>query len=167
MIVLRHSLQKGRNTSCLPQSIRNQDMLIAAKNQEFSELPIFAAVEDWQLDFEWLRVQHHVKDALGRKELPDLQAVLFLIGIQELGSVKSKFTKEEKQDLMHIAVCTLLSADGYYTLQGLDGDGWPHFTQIRPVPTQGIKEQERMLKEKIIQYFNLEHHEINTENNSH
>lgn len=125
---------------------------------------IFAAVEDWQLDFEWLRVQHHVKETLGRQELPDLQAVLFLIGIQELGAVKLKLTKEEKQDLMHIAVCTLLSADGYYTLQGLDSDGWPHFAQTRPVPEQGVKEQERMLKEKIIEYFNLQQHEITNEN---
>jgi hypothetical protein len=121
---------------------------------------IFAAVEDWQLDFEWLRVQHHVKDALSRKELPDLQAVLFLIGIQELGTVQRTFTKEEKQDLMHIAVCTLLTEEGYYTLQGMDGDGWPHFTQVRAVPDQGVKAQERMLKEKVIQYFNLEHNEI-------
>lgn len=120
-------------------------------------------MEDWQLDFEWLRVQHHVKDALQRKDLPDLQAVLFLIGIQELGTVKRKFTKEEKQDLMHIAVCTLLSADGYYALEGIDGDGWPHFKQVRPVPVEGTKEQERMLKEKIIHYFNLEHHEITME----
>ena len=123
-------------------------------------------MEDWQLDFEWLRIQHHVKEALGRQELPDLQAVLFLIGIQELGSVKRSFTKEEKQDLMHIAVCTLLSEDGYYTLQGLDSDGWPHFHQTRPVPEQGVKEQERMLKEKIIHYFNLEQHEISYEKNA-
>jgi hypothetical protein len=132
-----------------------------------SLISIFAAVEDWQLDFEWLRVQHHVKDALGKQELPDLQAILFLIGIQELGAVRPRFTKEEKQDLMHIAVCTLLSDEGYYTLQGLDSDGWPHYTQTRPVPLQGVKEQERMLKEKIIAYFNLQQYEIafdNTEN---
>lgn len=124
-------------------------------------------MEDWKLDFEWLRVQHHVKEALGRKELPDVQAVLFLIGIQELATVKRTFTKEEKQDLMHIAVCTLLSADGYYTLQGIDSDGWPHFTQTRPVPQDGVEGQERILKEKIIEYFNLEYHETSVENNLH
>jgi hypothetical protein len=123
-------------------------------------------VEDWQMDFEWLRVQHHVKDALRRKETPDLQAVLFLIGIQELGIVKKEFTKEQKQDLMHVAVCTLLSSDGYYTFQGLDADGWPHYRQERPVPGGGVEEQERLLKEKIIQYFNLEQHEVPTENGS-
>ena len=119
-------------------------------------------MEDWQLDFEWLRVQHHVKEAMSRKDLPDLQAILFLIGLQEVGLVKRTFTKEEKQDLMHVAVCTLLSADGYYTLQGLDSDGWPHFTQERPVPHSGVKEQERNLKENIIRYFNLQNHEISS-----
>jgi len=117
-------------------------------------------VEDWQLDFEWLRVQHHVKDVFGRKDLPDLQAILFLIGIQELGMVKKEFSKEEKQDLMHIAVCTLLSSEGYYTFQGLDADGWPHFVPSRPVPAESVKAQEQMLKERIIQYFNLENHEL-------
>lgn len=117
-------------------------------------------MEDWQLDFEWLRVQHHVKDALGRTELPDVQAVLFLIGIQEISTVRKEFSKEEKQDLMHVAVCTLLSTDGYYTLQGLDADGWPHFALSRPVPVVSVQEQERMLKEKIIAYFNLQQHDI-------
>jgi hypothetical protein len=119
-------------------------------------------MEDWQLDFEWLRVQHHVKEAFARQELPDLQAVLFLIGIQEVGTLKHNFTKEEKQDLMHVAVCTLLSSEGYYTMQGLDSDGWPHFTQTRPITESGVKAQERLLKEKIIEYFNLEHHDISS-----
>jgi hypothetical protein len=137
-----------------------------SKQQNRYDRTIFAAVEDWQLDFEWLRVQHHVKDMLKRADIPDLQGVLFLIGLQELGMVKKQFTKEQKQDLMHIAVCTLLSSDGYYTFQGLDADGWPHFKQERPVPTEGVQGQERLLKEKIIQYFNLEQHEVPTENGS-
>ena len=39
-------------------------------------------MENWELDFEWLRVQHIVKDAMRRETLPDLNTVLFLIGIQ-------------------------------------------------------------------------------------
>jgi hypothetical protein len=110
-------------------------------------------VEDWQLDFEWLRVQHYVKDTLGKDALPDLNAILFLIGIQELGRVERAFTKEEKQDLMHIAVCTVLSKEGYFTFQGLDADGWPHYSQTRNLTVAGAKEQEKFLKEKIIAYF--------------
>ena len=64
-------------------------------------------------------------------EEPDLQVVLFLIGVQELGKGPQKFSKDEKQDLMHIAVCRLLSTFGYYELEGLDQEGWPHWKLIK------------------------------------
>jgi hypothetical protein len=110
-------------------------------------------MEEWELDFEWLRVRHLIKDAFGREGLPDLNAILFLIGIQELGLPQQFFTKEEKQDLMHIAVCRLLAYDGYYDFAGRDADGWPHYRQVKKVPVQGVEEQEELLKLKAIQYF--------------
>jgi hypothetical protein len=110
-------------------------------------------MEEWELDFEFLRVQNLLKDQLGRDSLPDLNAILFLIGIQELGRLQKQFTKEEKQDLMHIAVCRLLSYDGFYEFAGRDADGWPHWNMAKPFTTKGTKEQEGILKEKIIQYF--------------
>ena len=111
-------------------------------------------MEDWQFDFEWVRIQHLVKDRFDRDSLPDLNAILFLIGIQELGRWKTAFTKEEKQDLMHIAVCRLLSYDGFYTFAGRDADGWPHWKVVKPFTQKGAKEQAQLLKEKSIQYFN-------------
>ena len=57
----------------------------------------------------------------------DLQAILFLIGLQELGLGYSKLNKNQKLDVMHIAVCALLSQWGYYTFSGHDKDGWPHW----------------------------------------
>ncbi len=110
-------------------------------------------MEDWELEFEWLRVKHIVKDAFGKKDLPDLQAILFLIGIQELGDLRQDFSKEEKQDLMHIAVCSLLEEKGFFAFKGRDEDGWPHWEQIKALKLKGVEEQERMLKERIIQYF--------------
>ena len=110
-------------------------------------------MEDWQVDFEWLRVRTYVQESLGLDKLPDLQGVLFLIGIQEWGRVQDDFTKEEKQDLMHVAVCTLLSQDGYYEPEGRDGDGWLHFRQVAPLPYTDLKSQEMWLKRKVIQYF--------------
>lgn len=110
-------------------------------------------MEKWELDFEWLKVRHFVKDSLRRDNLPDLNAILFLIGIQELGAVKSHFSKEEKQDLMHIAVCRLLSEEGYFEFEGIDAEGWPHWKPLRPVPVKGLIDQEELLKEKIIAYF--------------
>lgn len=110
-------------------------------------------MEDWEFDFEWLRVRHYVKDSFGKDQLPDLNAILFLIGIQELGRWQESFTKEEKQDLMHIAVCRLLSYEGYYEFVGRDADGWPHYELVQKVPGKNLAEQERMLKEKVIWYF--------------
>ena len=113
-------------------------------------------MEDWELDFEWLRVRHIVKEALKHEELPDLNVVLLMIGIQELGFWKKGFTKEEKQDLMHIAICQLLSYDGYYEFIGRDTEGWPHYKLLKTFVPKGQQTQERFLKEKTVHYFKTE-----------
>lgn len=110
-------------------------------------------MEDWEFDFEWLKVRHMIKDVLGNEDLPNMNAILFLIGIQECGVLKDEFTKEEKQDLMHVAICTLLIKDGHFEFLGRDEDGWPHFNQITSVDINGVKEQGRLLQENIIHYF--------------
>jgi hypothetical protein len=99
----------------------------------------------------WLKLRIKLKENYGIK--PDMDGILFLIGIQELGSGKQTFTKEEKQDLMHIAVCTILSASGYYVNEGNDEEGWPHFKQLKPLPELGFMEQENFLKDHILLYF--------------
>lgn len=110
-------------------------------------------METWELDFEWLKVRHYVKDVTKTEKLPDLNAILLLIGIQELGQLKTDFSKEEKQDLMHIAVCKVLSYDDYYEFVGIDADGWPHWKQSAKIAAQGVYEQEKLLKKNIIRYF--------------
>ena len=105
------------------------------------------------MEFEWLKVRHLVKDALKQDVLPNMNAILFMIGIQELGRWNTKFTKEEKQDLMHIAVCNLMSYDGYYQFKGRDADGWPHYDAVKPFTQKGVQTQEEYLKVKVIQYF--------------
>lgn len=110
-------------------------------------------MEEWEFEFEWLQTRHLVRDLLKRETLPDLNAILFLIGIQELGRWKEQFTKEEKQDLMHIAACRLMSYDGFYEFKGRDADGWPHYEAVKPFQTKGVKEQELYLQTKVIQYF--------------
>lgn len=113
-------------------------------------------MEEWELDFQWLQVRHKVKELMKQELLPDLNVILLLIGIQEYGNPKNNFTKEEKQDLMHIAVCRLLSIDGYYEFAGRDADGWPHWKMLKPYTNKGQADQERLLKEKVIEYFNTE-----------
>lgn len=79
-----------------------------------------------------------------------------MIGVQELGQGHVHFTKEQKQDLMHIATCKVLSYSGFYALEGLDAEGWPHWNLVKPVPTLNLKEQDLLLKAHIVHYFESE-----------
>ncbi len=110
-------------------------------------------MEDWEFEFEWLQLRHRLKDSFDKEVLPNLNAILFMVGIQELGRIEENFTKEEKQDLMHIAACRLLSEDGYYAFEGLDADGWPHYKLVKKIPVVGVEEQEQFLKELCLKYF--------------
>lgn len=105
------------------------------------------------IDFhpDWVAVQKKVQTQFGTK--PDLQALLFVIGVQELGQVHDKYSKEQKQDLMHIAVCRLLMEDGFYRYIGRDEEGWPHYEPTVELPEWTVKEQEIHLKRRIIDYF--------------
>lgn len=103
------------------------------------------------LQSRWWNLEAKLVERFNKK--PDLEAILFLIGIQEFGQLKEKFTKEQKQDLMHVAVCSLLSSSGYYELEGKDEDGWPHFRQLKPMPDMNTIEQENFLKDHILLYF--------------
>ena len=107
------------------------------------------------MDLEFEKQWKDTLTALSRSfgEELDLQAVLFLIGVQELGQGAKKFSKDQKVDLMHIAICTLLEPYGYYTYAGRDGDGWPHFERNEKLPFLPAKEQELLMKNAIIQYF--------------
>src|SRR5882672_3313166 len=107
------------------------------------------AKDDLQL--RWWKLEEKFINKFGKK--PDVEAILFLIGIQEIGNFKKKFSKEQKQDLMHVAVCSLLSQSGYYKLEGTDADGWPHFKQLKPMPDMDTFQQENFLKDHILLYF--------------
>ena len=102
----------------------------------------------------WWNLEAKLAEHFGKK--PDMEAILFLIGMQETGFIKEKITKEQKQDLMHVAVCTLLAQSGYYEKEILDEDGWPHFSQKKELPVFGLIEQENFLKDHILLYFNAQ-----------
>ena len=103
------------------------------------------------ITLKWATLESQLIAQFGKK--PDVNAILFLIGIDELGFVKDKITKEQKQDLMHIATCKLLSYSGYYLLEGLDKDGWPHYVATDSLPPFNLMEQEQLLKTHIVYHF--------------
>lgn len=109
--------------------------------------------EEIPIDFDprWLAVLRMMKERFGKK--PELESILFLIGINELGRLEDKFTKEQKQDLMHVAVCKLLSREGYYRLAGWDDDNWPLYEATQKLPDWTAAEQEVLIKQSIIRYF--------------
>lgn len=107
--------------------------------------------EDRQLETDWQRLLYKIKPRFRRK--PTLQTLLFLVGLQEYGDVVRAFTKEEKQDVMHIATCILLQQRGYYRLTGIDDEGWPHFEATGKRLPIGLEAQERLLKQEMLVYF--------------
>nr|WP_207190439.1 hypothetical protein [Galbibacter mesophilus] len=83
----------------------------------------------------------------------ELDAIIYLIGVQELGQLNRKFKKDEKLNLMHIAICRLLEPYGYYEFDFYDDDGWPHYTMKEQLPILKAGEQSILMKEAIVQYF--------------
>jgi hypothetical protein len=103
----------------------------------------------------WQKVEQFIENLTGKIPL-DLKGYLFLIGVQTLGKGRRVFSKEEKQDLIHIAVCEIFTDKGYYKLSHRDDDGWPHYEVITKIPHQKLFGQEDLLKEQVIHYFQRE-----------
>jgi len=107
-------------------------------------------------DFEarWKNVLKLIEEKFGEK--PDITIILFLIGVQELGKIKKKFSKDQKVEIMHIAVCTLLMQYGFYNFVGRDEEGWPHFEATEKLPFLAPLQQSKLIREAIVDYFDKE-----------
>ena len=103
--------------------------------------------ERWQLLVAKLSTQFADGDIL------DLDAIIYLVGVQELGQYQKKYKKDEKVNLMHIAICRLLEPYGYYAFDFFDEEGWPHYTIKEELPSLKAGEQTVLMKEAIVNYF--------------
>ena len=122
-------------------------------NYKYTPHPrIFAAMTPAQINIKWKALQERIAADFD-SEMPDVKVMLFLIGVQELGQGPGKFSKRQKEELMHIANCKLFSMMGFYELEGLDQDGWPHWKLVQTIPNYTVLEQEMLLKSLIIDYF--------------
>lgn len=83
----------------------------------------------------------------------DLQDILYLVGVQELGQGFRPFKKQEKMDLMHVAICTVLVPQGFYAFMGRDEEGWPHFEERTPLPELAPKDQDAFIRRALVDYF--------------
>ncbi len=107
--------------------------------------------EHIELETKWNELINSISVNFG--EISDLKDIIFLIGVQELGFGFRDFSKNEKIDVMHIAVCKLLSRYNYYEFEGKDKDGWPHYTITSDLPELSEREREVLLKMSILAYF--------------
>jgi len=89
----------------------------------------------------------------GEGEQLGLDAIIYLIGIQELGQGKVDYKKDDKVNLMHIAICRLLEPFGYYEFDFFDEEGWPHYKTLEELPALKSGEQTVLIKEAIVLYF--------------
>ena len=113
---------------------------------------IFANMKPSEVNKKFKELQQKLADDFDN-EIPDIKVILFLIGVQELGKGPQKFSKRQKEELMHIANCRLFSELGFYELEGMDQDGWPHWKKVKPIPAYNLLEQEMLMKTLIVNYF--------------
>jgi hypothetical protein len=108
---------------------------------------------DETLKERWEAVIIMLSDRFADGDRLDLDAIIYLIGVQELGQLHRKFKKDEKINLMHIAICRLLEPFGYYEFEYFDESGWPHYKILEQLPPLKAGEQSVLMKEAIVQYF--------------
>ncbi len=100
---------------------------------------------------DWEQLQAKLEERFGTPM--DFDAILFTIGLQELGKPFKKYKKDEKLEVMHIAICTLLEPYGFYEYKGKDDDGWPHWELKENLPYLEAKQQNKLIIDAIIDYF--------------
>lgn len=105
---------------------------------------------DYEFEMEWKSTMAKLEAQFGGGL--DLDGILLLIGVQELGQGPRKFKKDEKIELFHVAICTLLQEYGYYEFVGRDEDDWPHFKRVKELPNLNASEQELMMKKAVVKY---------------
>jgi hypothetical protein len=108
---------------------------------------------DEQLKNRWNNVVQILSNQFAEGDVLDLDAIIYLIGVQELGKVHQTFKKDEKLNLMHIAICRLLEPYGFYEFDFVDKDGWPHYSVKEELPPLKAGEQSVLMKEAIVNYF--------------
>jgi hypothetical protein len=106
-----------------------------------------------KLKKQWDTLIKKLSDQFADGENLDLDGVLYLIGVQELGQIHRKYKKDEKINLMHIAICRVLEPYGYYKFDFYDGQGWPHYQIKEKLPSLKAGEQSILMKEAAVNYF--------------
>ena len=82
-----------------------------------------------------------------------LKGILYLIGVQELNMGIKRFGREEKLDILHVAVCKILTPFGFYKFDRIDKEGWPHWIELKALKNLDKNQQGLLMKKGIIKYL--------------
>ena len=108
---------------------------------------------DKKLKERWDQLLIVLTERFSDGEAMDVEGVLYLIGLQELGQVHQKMKKDDNVNLIHVGICTVLEPYGYYRFDFFDEEGWPHFELLEALPTLKPGEQSILMKEALVAYF--------------
>ena len=112
-----------------------------------------AKARDQQLKDRWEQLLTRLTDQFSETEKIEIEGILYLIGLQELGKIHQSFKKDDNVNIIHIGICTVLEPFGYYAFDFYDDDGWPHFVLLEELPVLKPGEQTVLMKEAIVDYF--------------
>ena len=110
-------------------------------------------IRDQKLKDRWDNLITVLSDRFSRGQPLEIEGVLYLVGLQELGQVHRKMKKDENVNLIHIGICTVLEPYGYYRFDFFDEEGWPHFELLEMLPVLKPGEQSILMKEALVEYF--------------
>ena len=111
------------------------------------------STRDELLKRRWEELIQRLSDTFSDAEAVEMEGVLYLIGLQELGKIHQQFKKDDNVNIIHIGICTVLEPFGYYRFDFYDNDGWPHFVLVEELPVLKPGEQAILMKEAIVDYF--------------
>ena len=82
-----------------------------------------------------------------------LKGILYLIGVQELNLGIKQYERGEKVNVLHVAVCKILTPFGFYKFDRIDEEGWPHWIELKALKNLDENQQGLLMKKGILKYL--------------
>ena len=109
---------------------------------------------DIQLKERWESVVTILSNKFADGETLDLEGIIYLIGVQELGKKFMLLSKkDEKVNLMHRHLPFVRTFTVTTSFEYFDNDGWPHKVKEELPPLKKQANKVVLMKETIVGYF--------------
>lgn len=110
------------------------------------------AVDDDDVSRRWGRLVAKVGAQFGRE--PDIEALLFLIGVRSVGrGYEPELPKERKQSLIMEGSYLAFETLGVYSRVGMERNGFWIWEKNFDLPKLSVDDQEKLLQIGILNYF--------------